>query len=162
MLASRKRASPGAAFFYQSLHSHVNASWIASLGVSGFVRAIFFSQLKSQTAIKAEPPGILIRMRPKFVTPLTILSLAALYLLFPLHSQQKPLSLLILNAQIADGTGAPLYKANIRIAYNQIIQIGNLQPEKDESTLDAKGLVLAPGFIDVHNHSTEGLASDPL
>ncbi len=33
---------------------------------------------------------------------------------------------------------------------------------KDEPTIDAKGLVLAPGFIDIHNHSTDELQSDPL
>ncbi len=88
--------------------------------------------------------------------------LAASFLLLPLHSQQNRASLLILNAQVADGTGAPLRKANVRIALNRIIGIGELQPEKGEPTVDAKGLVLAPGFIDIHNHSTEGLQEDPL
>ena len=100
--------------------------------------------------------------RQKTSISLFILFLAPLLLLFPLHSQQKPTSLLILNAQIADGTGAPLYQANVRIAAGRIVGIGALQPEKNEPTLDAKGLVLAPGFIDIHNHSEEGLASDPL
>jgi len=100
--------------------------------------------------------------RHKTLISLSILFLASLLLLFPLHSQQKPTSLLILNAQIADGTGAPLYQANVRIAAGHIIGIGALRPEKNEPTLDAKGLVLAPGFIDIHNHSEEGLASDPL
>src|SRR5580704_7019953 len=100
--------------------------------------------------------------RQKTSISLFILFLAPLLLLFPLHSQQKPTSLLILNAQIADGTGAPLYQANVRIAAGHIVGIGALQPEKNEPTLDAKGLVLAPGFIDIHNHSEEGLQSDPL
>jgi N-acyl-D-amino-acid deacylase len=83
-------------------------------------------------------------------------------LLIPLHPQQKSSSLLILNAQLADGTGAPLRKANVRIALNHIVGIGELQPEKDEPTIDAKGLLLAPGFIDIHNHSTDELQGDPL
>jgi len=78
------------------------------------------------------------------------------------RSQQKPDSLLILNATLADGTGDPLRKANVRIALGHIVGIGELQPEKDEPTLDAKGLVLAPGFIDIHNHSTDELLKDPL
>jgi N-acyl-D-amino-acid deacylase len=78
------------------------------------------------------------------------------------RSQQKPASLLILNATLADGTGDPLRKANVRIALGHIVGIGELQPEKDEPTLDAKGLVLAPGFIDIHNHSTDELLKDPL
>jgi N-acyl-D-amino-acid deacylase len=84
---------------------------------------------------------------------------------FPLLSQNSfvtPRSLLILNAQLADGTGAPLRKANVRIALNHIVGIGELQPEKNEETLDAKGLVLAPGFVDIHNHSTDELGKDPL
>jgi N-acyl-D-amino-acid deacylase len=99
--------------------------------------------------------------RPKILAFTSILILAG-FLLFPLHSRPKANSLLILNAQVADGTGAPLYKANVRISLGHIVGIGELQPEKDEPTLDAKGLVLAPGFVDIHNHSEEGLATDPL
>jgi N-acyl-D-amino-acid deacylase len=68
----------------------------------------------------------------------------------------------IVNAQIVDGTGKPLRKANVRIAGDHILRIGNFKPEKNERVIDAKGLVLAPGFIDIHNHSTEGLQADPL
>lgn len=82
--------------------------------------------------------------------------------LLPLFPQQKPVSFLIVNAQLADGTGASLRKANVRIALNHVVEIGDLKPEKDEPVIDAKGLVLAPGFIDIHNHSTEGLLTDPL
>jgi N-acyl-D-amino-acid deacylase len=82
--------------------------------------------------------------------------------LLPLFSQPKAVSFLIVNAQLADGTGAPLRKANVRVAYNHIMGIGELAPEKDEPTIDAQGLVLAPGFIDIHNHSDEGILNDPL
>jgi len=93
-----------------------------------------------------------------------IFLLSAIFLvsLLPLLSQQKPVSFLIVNAQLADGTGTPLHKANVRIAFNHIMGIGELTPEKDEPIIDAKGLVLAPGFIDIHNHSDEGILEDPL
>jgi N-acyl-D-amino-acid deacylase len=68
----------------------------------------------------------------------------------------------ILNAQVADGTGKPLRKANVRIAGDHILRVGNFKPKKNERVIDAKGLVLAPGFIDIHNHSTKGLETDPL
>src|SRR5215510_5452405 len=71
-------------------------------------------------------------------------------------------SLLILNAQLADGTGAPLREGALRIRGNRIVGIGKLSPAPDERTLDAHGLVLAPGVIDIHNHSLDGLDSDPL
>jgi len=87
-----------------------------------------------------------------------------------LHVQAPPaaegnvrgMTTVIINAQIADGTGKPLRKANVRIAGDHILRIGNFKPEKNERVIDAKGLVLAPGFIDIHNHSTEGLQTDPL
>ena len=77
-------------------------------------------------------------------------------------AQQKPSATVIVNARIADGTGQPLRQANVRIAGDRISKIGNFRPEKDEQIIDAKSLVLAPGFIDIHNHSTEGIESDPL
>lgn len=91
-----------------------------------------------------------------FLAPLLLFCLAVL----PAYSQKAPDSLVILNAQIADGTGAPLYRANVRVSGNRIVAIGKLVPEPGEATLDANGLVLAPGFIDIHNHSEESLPKD--
>jgi N-acyl-D-aspartate/D-glutamate deacylase len=71
-------------------------------------------------------------------------------------------STVIINAQVSDGTGAPLRKANVRITDDRIAAIGDFRPGRADRVIDAKGLVLAPGFIDIHNHSTEGLKSDPL
>ena len=72
-------------------------------------------------------------------------------------------STVIVNAQIADGTGAPLRRANVRITDDRIAADRRLSSPRGASTVvDAKGLVLAPGFIDVHNHSEDGLDRDPL
>jgi len=81
---------------------------------------------------------------------------------WPLFSQQKPRSFLIVNAQLADGTGAPLRKTDVRVDFNHIAEMGNLKPQRGEPVVDATGLVLAPGFIDIHNHSAEGILSDPI
>lgn len=91
---------------------------------------------------------------------LSFLFLALLLSALPLLSQQK--SVVIINAQLADGTGAPLRSANLRVTGNRITKIGNFQPSKTDEVIDAKGLVLSPGFIDIHNHSAEGLDADPL
>ena len=77
-------------------------------------------------------------------------------------AQQKTGSTVIIHAQVADGTGKPLRQASVRVACDRIVKVGNFQPAKNEEIVDGKGLVLAPGFIDIHNHSTEGIESDPL
>lgn len=71
-------------------------------------------------------------------------------------------STIIINAQVVDGTGAPLRTANVRITDDRVAAIGDFKPRRSEQVIDAKGLVLAPGFIDIHNHSEDGLARDPV
>jgi N-acyl-D-amino-acid deacylase len=80
----------------------------------------------------------------------------------PQTNSQSSETILIINAQLADGTGAPLREGALRIRGNRIVSAGKLSPTSGERLLDAHGLVLAPGFIDIHNHSLEGLDSDPL
>jgi N-acyl-D-amino-acid deacylase len=93
---------------------------------------------------------------------LALVPIAFLTWLNTSSSQQKSGATVIINAQIADGTGQPLRKASVRISGDRIVKVGDFQPSKDEQIIDAKGLVLAPGFIDIHNHSTQGIESDPL
>jgi N-acyl-D-amino-acid deacylase len=71
-------------------------------------------------------------------------------------------SFLIAGARVADGTGAPLVAADVRVQGDRIVEVGKLSPKDGERVVRGEKLVLAPGFIDVHNHSTEGLATDPL
>jgi N-acyl-D-amino-acid deacylase len=91
-----------------------------------------------------------------------LLSMILLAWLGTSSPRQEPAATVIINAQIADGTGKPLRKGSVRISGDRITKTGDFQPAKDEQVIDAKGLVLSPGFIDIHNHSTEGLESDPL
>jgi N-acyl-D-amino-acid deacylase len=69
-------------------------------------------------------------------------------------------SILISGARVADGTGKPLEQADVRIQGDTITEVGRLTAKKGERVVDGKGLVLAPGFIDPHNHSTGGLKRD--
>lgn len=75
---------------------------------------------------------------------------------------QTPPATVITGAQIADGSGALLRRASVRVVGNRIARIGSFKPEKGERVINGKGLVLAPGFIDIHNHSDEGLEAHPL
>ena len=73
---------------------------------------------------------------------------------------QAPTAWTITNAQVADGTGAALRQANVRVVGDTIVAVGPEAPQAGDRTIDGTGLVLAPGFIDVHNHSTDALATD--
>jgi N-acyl-D-amino-acid deacylase len=67
----------------------------------------------------------------------------------------------ITGAAVADGTGAPLQRVDVRIDGDSIREVGSVTPRPEDRVIDGTGLVLSPGFIDVHNHSTEGLNDDP-
>jgi N-acyl-D-amino-acid deacylase len=70
-------------------------------------------------------------------------------------------SWVIRNAQVADGTGAPLRRADIRVEGDIIVEVGAVKERPTDRVVDATGLVVAPGVIDAHNHSTEGLDNEP-
>jgi len=61
--------------------------------------------------------------------------------------------IIIKNGTIIDGTGEPMYKADIGIKENKIVKIGELHNEKWEIEIDATDKLVCPGFIDVNNHS---------
>ncbi len=58
---------------------------------------------------------------------------------------------------IIDGSGKSAFRGDVRIAGDKIVKIGNIKAKKNETVLDANERVLAPGFIDIHNHSESGL-----
>lgn len=60
--------------------------------------------------------------------------------------------LLITNARIVDGSGNPWFRADVAIKAGRIVRIGRITNASATKTLDAKGQILAPGFIDVHTH----------
>jgi N-acyl-D-amino-acid deacylase len=66
-------------------------------------------------------------------------------------------SVLIVNAVVIDGTGAPRRPAAVRVSGDRIAEVGALSPALGDTVVDAKGLVLAPGFIDTHSHGDRGL-----
>lgn len=68
--------------------------------------------------------------------------------------------LLITNARIVDGSGNPWFKADVAIKDGRIARIGRLGAESASRTIDARGQILAPGFIDVHTH-VESIYSQP-
>ena len=70
--------------------------------------------------------------------------------------------LLITGAEVADGTGAPLKRADVAIKDERIVAVGDLKGEAAADTVEADGLVLAPGFIDIHTHYDAQITWDPI
>ena len=62
---------------------------------------------------------------------------------------------LVLNGSIVDGTGAPAFTGWVAVEGDRIVGVGRLEePAPPASrTIGADDLVVAPGFVDVHNHS---------
>lgn len=69
--------------------------------------------------------------------------------------------LLIKNGKIVNGTGNPWFKADIGIKDGKIEKIGRLNSTDAEKIIDAKGLIVSPGFIDMHNHSDISVFFNP-
>src|SRR5687768_978980 len=65
--------------------------------------------------------------------------------------QQGP-DLLIRNGKIIDGTGNSWYYADVAVQNGKILAIGKLDSTGAKKVINANGLIVAPGFIDVHTH----------
>ncbi|WP_308120481.1 N-acyl-D-amino-acid deacylase family protein [Streptomyces bambusae] len=68
--------------------------------------------------------------------------------------------MVIRGARVIDGTGGPSYTADVAVHEGRIAAVGRL-PGGGRRTLDAHGLALAPGFVDMHAHSDLALLRDP-
>ncbi|MEO7659666.1 MAG: D-aminoacylase, partial [Pyrinomonadaceae bacterium] len=63
--------------------------------------------------------------------------------------------LVITNARIVDGTGNPWFRGSIAIKDGKIAKVGRVKNADAKQTIDAKGQIVAPGFIDVHTHAED-------
>ena len=71
------------------------------------------------------------------------------------------LDLLIRDGTVVDGSGMPRYRADVGIQDGHIVEIGRIRATARQ-TLDADGLIVAPGFIDGHTHMDAQVAWDPI
>jgi N-acyl-D-amino-acid deacylase len=72
-----------------------------------------------------------------------------------------PFDLVIANGHIVDGTGSPWYSGDVGIRDGRIAAIGNLSGAARKRTVDAKGRVVAPGFVDMLGQSEATILVDP-
>ena len=74
----------------------------------------------------------------------------------------KRFHLALVNGLVADGSGAPPVRADVGLAGEKIEVVGKVDPHEAGDALDVEGLVVAPGFIDIHTHSDITALVDPL
>lgn len=63
------------------------------------------------------------------------------------------LDIIIENGRVADGTGAEIFAADIGVSGDKITAIGDLKKVPARERLDASGMIVSPGFVDIHTHS---------
>src|SRR3984885_8193044 len=86
---------------------------------------------------------------------------AALLLGSRAFGADPPFDLIIANGHVVDGTGSPWYTADVGIRHGHIAAIGKLGNAAATQRVDAGGLVVAPGFIDMLGQSEFTILVDP-
>ncbi len=75
-------------------------------------------------------------------------------------AQAPAFDVIVRGAQLLDGTGSPAVRADVGIRGDRIAAVGSLEGQTARRTIDATGLIAAPGFIDLHTHSEMPLLAD--
>ncbi|MBX2915913.1 MAG: D-aminoacylase [Cyclobacteriaceae bacterium] len=75
------------------------------------------------------------------------------------HAQSY--DLVILNGKVIDGSGNPWFYADVAVQNGKVVRVGNLRDAIAKKVIDASGLIVAPGFIDVHAHIEGGEMTTP-
>ena len=95
----------------------------------------------------------------KFVAALAVSF--ALFAFSTPASAQAPYDVVVAGGRIVDGTGNPWYRGDVGIRNGRIDAIGDLGKAQAARRIDATGMVVAPGFIDIHTHADEGIEKFP-
>lgn len=95
-------------------------------------------------------------MSQRWPVILSNLALVAFFSAACATGTNEDFDILIENGKVVDGTGNPWFYADVGIVGNSIVAVGDLANRTARKTIDAEGLVVSPGFIDVHAHSERG------
>ncbi len=80
----------------------------------------------------------------------------------PHAASAQEYDVLIRGGRVLDGTGIPWVRADVAVRDDRIAAVGDLAGATAREVIDAAGLYVAPGFIDVHSHAGSGLTDDTL
>ncbi len=69
--------------------------------------------------------------------------------------------LILRGGTVVDGTGGPRLRADVAVAGDRIAEVGAVSKTAGAREIDVSGLVVAPGFIDVHTHDDRALFATP-
>ena len=91
---------------------------------------------------------------------LAVVAVVVFTCVLPLAAQ-PPFDLVVSGGSLVDGTGQPARTVDVGIRSGRIAEIGDLTDQARTRTIDATGLVVAPGFIDLHTHADGSAAQHP-
>jgi N-acyl-D-amino-acid deacylase len=99
---------------------------------------------------------LLIRLRPALVAAaasVALLATVASSIASPRAAPAAAFDVVLRHGTILDGTGAARYRGDIGIIGDRIARVGDLSASRGSLDLDVRGLLVAPGFINIHSHA---------
>jgi N-acyl-D-aspartate/D-glutamate deacylase len=94
------------------------------------------------------------------LVPCVSITVAVLLTPVPAFADEAPYDLVLRNGRIVDGSGNPWFQGDLAVRNGRIVAVGRVPGGPAKREIDTRGLVVAPGFIDMHSHSDFLLLED--
>lgn len=101
------------------------------------------------------------RNSSRFVGPVLVFTIALLALAVVPRAQAPVYDMVFKGARVVDGTGSPWYRADVAVKGDTIALVAPRITAPAARVVEASGLVLSPGFIDIHTHARRGIFAVP-